>query len=120
MFEMVALQNVVVEHKRSLAVAIAAELTKQVQSLGLPDALVWISFDGKDVNLPTRAMARKAMKNGKKAKVVKAGPDNKVEKKAHYMCNYWRKKKGLAPLSMDAWKAEKSGKPAAKEAPKKN
>jgi hypothetical protein len=122
MLELAALQNVVVEHKKALANAIGAELTKQVQSLGLSDATVWISFAEGAKELAT-ARARTAKRRQAKAadsKTEKLSPKVKADKKAFYMCNYWRKKKGLTPLTMDAWKAEKSGKPAAKESPEKN
>lgn len=46
MLEMVTLQNVVVEHKRKLAIEISAKLTDQVRALGLSDAKVWVSFEG--------------------------------------------------------------------------
>jgi uncharacterized protein YkwD len=117
MLEMVALQNVVVEHKRALATAIGAELTKQVRALGLPDAKVWISFDGEGAKEPLPEIVGKS-KKAKAAKAVAAG--SKAEKKAFYMMNYWRKKKGLPTLSKEAWKASRNGKPVSKEEPSKN
>lgn len=135
MLEMVGIQNVVVEHKRKLAVAISAALTDQVRALGLSDAKVWVSFDGLGVIeevgqyppgcthaeadlVPIKRPTVRGKK--KKSKAQKVGPNGKAEKKAFYMCNYWRKKKGLAPLSLEAWKADKSGNPAVKETPEKN
>jgi hypothetical protein len=108
MVDRVALQNVVVEHKRALASAIGAELTKQVRELGMPDARVWISFDGAGAGAVV--VERGARKRGgpKGAKAAKGGQVNKAEKKAFYMCNYWRKKKGLEPLTFEAWKATKA------------
>jgi hypothetical protein len=108
MVDRVALQNVVVEHKRALASAIGAELTKQVRELGLPDARVWISFDGAGSGAGVGERSARKRKSTKVAKAANGGAKNKAEKKAFYMCNYWRKKKGLDPLTFEAWKATKA------------
>jgi len=135
MLEMVSLQNVVVEHKRKLAIEISAKLTDQVRALLLSDVKVWVSFDGlgtieevgqyphgcTHAEADLVSIKRPTVRGKKKkSKAQKVGPNGKAEKKAFYMCNYWRRKKGLTPLSLEEWKAEKSGKPAVKEAPEKN
>jgi hypothetical protein len=53
----------------------------------------------------------------RKAKTKPKGNILKAERKAFYMCNYWRKKKNESPLSFEDWKAHKQ---TEKDNPEKN
>jgi hypothetical protein len=53
------------------------------------------------------APKQKAPKKRKAAKAKTCDEVSRAERKAFYMCNYWRKKKGETPLSYDEWQQSK-------------